>query len=456
MLNITCENKTIRMSCGGRDFYPLSLDLLNIYGLDELLAHAERVALIGDGIDFRVAGAIPDEAYGLYMELLRQVLYLHTTHCMYPRLSSKAPSRGADATEDFEHYLNSLKNMPFFSDMCHCQILKNYCGGAPLVIVSPGPSLDVELLRRLKGRAYILAIGRTLPRLVAGGVVPDFLYIQDTSARAWRDIFVFDGCPDVLDTAVIANPAGYIHEYARKVRHIYKSWNYFLFEKDVMPKLGEIAPSSTSGAFSLAMVLGAGEIVLMGNDCGGLGVRPATSIVDLDNVLRQGFLPKPVFAHLAQYTLNTPRGLAWMTSDYLCALQWLKTRIFAAAGRGGVRFYDNSATGFLRDTGLVAALPEDYASPSHVNTPLPRYTISFHPEDYLKKHRGRFGMLRRCIRNGNPVLPVGLERPFNAVFCGIPQYAASGFVLDDRYNATVLDRIDRIIDQLDSNMAMEW
>jgi len=456
MLTITCENSGFRMSYAGNPFFPLTLDLVNIYGLDELVTHEDRRELIADGLDFRVVGEIPEAARAMSLELLRQVLYLHVPHYLYPRGSTKARAHEEEAPEDFEHYLNSLRNMPLFKHMCHAQILKNHAYAAPVVIVSPGPSLDIELLRRLKGQAHILAIGRVLPRLIRGGVVPDFVYVQDTSARAWRDIFEFEGCPDRIDTALIANPAGHIHAYADKVSRVYKSWNYFLFEKDEMPKLEEIPPSSTSGAFSLAMLFGASEILFVGNDCGAVEKAPVPAPVWFEDVLRDGRLPEKVLVKLMYFAENTPQGPAWTKSDYIAGLQWLKTRIFDIARKQGVRFWDNSTTGFIRNTGLVAPLPADFSRPPCEKRPLPSYNVSFHPEQYLKSQRGRFGMVRRSVENGNAIPPVGMDRPFNAVFYDLPEYAKKGFDLDPRHKQIVLERLDQILEQIDRNIAVQW
>ena len=47
-------------------------------------------------------------------------------------------------------------------------------------------------------------------------------------------------------------------------------------------------------------------------------------------------------------------------------------------------------------------------------------------------------MVRRSVENGNAIPPVGLERPFNAVFYDLPEYAAKGFDLDPRHKETVV------------------
>jgi len=448
MLRISCENKIISISVAGRKMPGLGLSLANVYALDSLLANPGTKGLLAEGIDFRLVGPVPRESHLLYMELLRQILYLHTTHCLYPRISSKAPSRLPDSPEDFEHYLNGLKNIPLLSTLCHCQVLQGHVEGAPVVIASPGPSLDVEHLRRLKGRAYIIATGRALPRLVTGGVIPDFIYVQDTSAQAWEDTFVFEGCPEVLDSVLVANPVGHLHTYAHKARHVYRAWNCYSFERDIMPKIEEIAPSSTSGSFSLALMLGAGEIVFMGNDSGALGEPPTRAAHSLDDMLRCGTVPGEALLGLSHFTLETPQGTAWTTSDYIAALQWLKTRIFRLALQGGIRFHDNSATGFLRDIGLVSKLSEDYSCPPYARKPLPRYTPQIHAERFATMQTQRLTMVRRCIEGGRPVPPIGLKRPVNAVFCNIPGYSGEGFVLQDRYRAVVLDRIDQALQSL--------
>ena len=456
MLKITCDNLTLRMSYEGAPLIPMLLNLESIYGLDPLLTHEERRKLIADGIFFDIDGPIPEGAYPLYMETLWQALYLHTVYYLYPKISTKSQIYEGEAPEDFEHYRNGLVNMPLFRDLCHCQILKNMAQGRPVVIVSPGPSLDLELLARLKGRAYILAVGRTLPRLIQGGVVPDFLYIQDTSAQAWSDIFDFPGCPEVVETALIANPVGHLDQYAHRVRHVYKAWNYYLFEQDEMPKIDEISPSSASGAFSLAIMLGAGEILFVGNDCGGLGAPPFYCSLDLDDILRQGAMPVGLFTNPSYFRLETPQGPGWTTNDYITSVQWLKSRAFDASRRLGIRFYDNSTTGYLRCTGIMQPIPGDYCPPPLPELRLARYPVSFHPEPSLKRERGRFAMILRTLEKSGRILPVALEHPFNAVFQGIPDFSYDGFELDETHLPMVMDRLRQVVELLDRNLAVQW
>ena len=446
---------TIQLSYAGEQLHPMALDLESVYGLGPLLTQEDHRKLIVDGVAFEVAGTIPDGAYPLYMEALWQALYLHTVYFLYPHLSSKAQIYEGEAPEDFEHYRNSLQNMPLFRDLCHCQILKNMAQGRPVVIVAPGPSLDMDLLARLKGRAYILAVGRTLPHLIRGGIVPDFLYIQDTSAPAWSDIFDFDGCPEVVDTILIANPVGHLEKYAHRARHVYKAWNYYLFEQDEMPKIDEISPSTASGAFSLALMLGAGEILFVGNDCGGHGLPPLPDF-DLDDILREGAMPPRLFENLAYFTVDSPQGQLWTSCDYITSVQWLKTRAYFAARKLGIRFFDNSTTGYLRNTGVMQPIPEDYSPPPLPEVALPRYPVSFHPEASLKRERGRFAMILRSLERGNPIPSVGLRHPCNAVFQGIPEYSYDGFELDDKHRPMVLERLREILDLLDRNLAVQW
>ena len=447
---------TLRLSYAGEPMVPMNLSLESVYALGPLLTQEDRRKLIVDGVAFEVAGTIPDGAYPLYMEALWQALYLHTVYFLYPQLSSKAQIYEGEAPEDFEHYRNSLENMPLFRNLCHCQILKNMAQGRPVVIVAPGPSLDLDLLARLKGRAYILAVGRTLPRLIRGGIVPDFLYIQDTSARAWSDIFDFDGCPEVVDTVLIANPVGHLDKYAHRVRHVFKAWNYYLCEQDEMPKIDEISPSSASGAFSLALMLGAGEILFVGNDCGGLGEPPHPDSLNIDEILRQGTMPPRLFKKLAYFTMESRQGPIWTSCDYITAAQWLKTRSYFAARQLGIRFYDNSTTGYLRNTGLMQSIPGDYSPPPLPELALPRYPVSFHPEASLKRERGRFAMIQRSLERGNPIPSVGLQHPCNAVFQGIPEFSYGGFELAPESRPVVLERLREVLDLLDRNLAVQW
>ena len=65
--------------------------------------------------------------------------------------------------------------------------LKSHLKGCPIVIISPGPSLDknIHLLKALKGRAILMAAAQCAGALEAAGVVPDFIVVADPGNLAY-------------------------------------------------------------------------------------------------------------------------------------------------------------------------------------------------------------------------------------------------------------------------------
>ena len=74
-----------------------------------------------------------------------------------------------------------LQNLDAIAKSANLAALKPHLKGLPVVIISPGPSLDknIHLLKALKGRAILLAAAQCARALQAAEVVPDFIIIAD-------------------------------------------------------------------------------------------------------------------------------------------------------------------------------------------------------------------------------------------------------------------------------------
>lgn len=74
-----------------------------------------------------------------------------------------------------------LKNLHAIANSANLVVLKKEMQGLPIIIISPGPSLDknIHLLSKLKGRAILMATAQCARALQVAGVVPDFIVIAD-------------------------------------------------------------------------------------------------------------------------------------------------------------------------------------------------------------------------------------------------------------------------------------
>jgi len=80
-----------------------------------------------------------------------------------------------------------LQNLPEIANSSNLLAIKDGLKGLPVVIISPGPSLDknISLLKELKGRAILMAAAQCARALHKAGVIPDFIVVADPGNLAY-------------------------------------------------------------------------------------------------------------------------------------------------------------------------------------------------------------------------------------------------------------------------------
>lgn len=453
MLTITCGQDDIRMERNGATMASMPLSQQNVFLLDTVFQHLGGLGAFDGELRVIMPGK-EEEMRGLRLELLLQLIALCTVYHAYPKHSEKSPFRPENSPEDFDHHLHSIENLPIFQGLPHCGKLAKLAEGRPVAVVSAGPSVDYGLLRRLKDSLYILAVGRVLPRLLRQGITPDLLYVQETTPKGWADIFGQDD-GTILDTTLICNPAGPIRRFLHRVKRAFKSWNFYPQESDLLPKIEEIAPSSASGAYSIARLLGAAQILFMGCDCGEFADQKSPDFLasahPLEGLLAGGQLPPEPFATVSWFLMDGPGGRTILTkSDYLASAQWLRTRFFRAAeAYGAPLHYDNSLTGMLRRNGLALPYPESFDFVPFAKAEPMTADTGFDPAPILKRHLSRYTYIRRHLQRGPSTPEASLQRPYNCIYKDVARYSGKPLELDDHERALVLGRVDRLIEALD-------
>ncbi|WP_428568639.1 MAG: 6-hydroxymethylpterin diphosphokinase MptE-like protein [Solidesulfovibrio sp. DCME] len=450
MLTISCDDQCFTLAIDDHTITTIPLSLRNIYQLDLFF----KQIFVNDGYVQGVRFNFNEKSYNTYsslqMELLLQVIYLSLVYYVYPRINDKSPNRPVNAREDFEHHYNSIKNLSLFCSMYNCQILNGYGVGHPAIVVAPGPSIDLDQLRGLRDKVMVIAVGRVLPRLLQSDIVPDIVYIQETTFRGWEDIFGQD--TTVLDTTVICNPVGPIHAFAHRVKTIYRAWNYYPFEMDQMPKLDEIAPSSTTGAYSIARLLKADPIIFMGCDCGSIvsenSAAALSTATNLSEVVKSKAVIETPLNQLAEYVLSDSGRTILTKSDYLACTQWLKNVFFRDALQEKITFYDFSQTGLLQGNGLARPLPSDFDAPPFLKQPMPRYTVRGDVTTHQNRLRQHYTFIKRHLLRSAAIPESALRPPYNCIFTDIPRYDGSRITLDDTEHALVLARLDQLLEAL--------
>lgn len=451
MLTIHCDDGDIILERDGTTVAAIPMSLRNIFRLEKVFAHLQTMDIFDGDLRILFKWKGKDPGQGLRQELLLQLIGLVTVYHVYPKVSEKAPNRPGDSREDFEHHINTIWNLPIFGRLCHCWKLAGYVASRPAVLVAPGPAIDFKLLRHLSGSTVIIAVGRALPRLRQAGITPDFLYVQETSASGWGDIFgPEDGT--ILDTTLICNPAGPIHAFLHRVTRAYKAWNFYPHESDFMPKIEEIAPSSTTGAFSLARLFGPSDIIFMGCDCGEVVEDQLPflreCLFSISELLDGDDFPANPRDVPSWYLLEEPGKTILTKSDYIACAQWIKTRLFLNPGDPAPNCYDNSGTGFLRQHGLALPFPKSFDFSPYVKPPLPSHDTRFDPAPVIKRHLSRYTYIKRHLQRGPSTPEASLQRPYNCIYKDVARYSGKPLDLDDHERALVLGRVDSLLEAL--------
>lgn len=171
---------------------------------------------------------------------------------------------------------NGIANLPRLAELPAVDALDGAFAGQPCVIVSPGPSLakNVELLRRLEGRALVVTCSHALHALRGAGVVPDLVLAAD--AADLEPHFRGHEFGKIGALLVGATCRGEVFSYPE--RHVVSfAGNSFvddwLFEAlgadGRLPSGGSVACT----ALSLALRMGCDEIAFVGQDLAFPGMR---------------------------------------------------------------------------------------------------------------------------------------------------------------------------------------
>ncbi|QJB55733.1 6-hydroxymethylpterin diphosphokinase MptE-like protein [Pseudodesulfovibrio sp. zrk46] len=400
---------------GGESFQsPLSLQTIHA------LYHRDDKEMFSNGLNLRISRK--DITHPLGFEALLQVIMINAIFCVYPRVCSWSPWTSRLHSLHIDAETNFIRNAAYINRLNHVFTLSNRFAGQPILLALPGPSLDIDYIRKHRSAFTVVAAGRACQRLIEAEVYPDVAYIQDVNTPAWEKSFGSLG-DKKIPTILIANPLGRIWKYHDNFQRVFKGWNLYPFERDVFPKIEEIAPSTTSGAYSLVRLLGGNPIVIAGNDCGdnvssleGVGVPESmTSLpyaVEGDHLI---FSPVEQDQNMYlgfgdEFSVQTQNG-------YIAGAQWLKNRVMQDATEHGVDVYDFSHTRLCQfNTNIRDGV--DFRPGYPVGAPaLPAYTTNYDMVKYLRQKKSSYGFILRQLEKG--IMPKAATRyPHTCVLTG--------------------------------------
>ena len=168
-----------------------------------------------------------------------------------------------------KHIENTMNNLSFIKDSSTLPIIKkNIPEGIPAVVVAAGPSVrdNIELLKKLKGRAVIFAVDRILDYLLDAGVIPDFV----VSVDAVKDIKFFSYRDNITIPLICYYESNHDILVHHKGKKILCTSN--MFTEEIYRRTNkESASLLTSGsvalvAYGACVELGFQRIILVGQD----------------------------------------------------------------------------------------------------------------------------------------------------------------------------------------------
>jgi hypothetical protein len=142
-----------------------------------------------------------------------------------------------------------LQNLDAIAKSANLAALKPSLKGLPIVIISPGPSLDknIHLLKGLKGRAILMAAAQCARALQAADVVPDFLVVADPGDL----VYFLDGVDTSEIDALIIGVSSHPDFYKKKFKHIVTFNANSTVDAWISNIFGDTHAISTAGSVSI-------------------------------------------------------------------------------------------------------------------------------------------------------------------------------------------------------------
>lgn len=162
-----------------------------------------------------------------------------------------------------------LKNLDSIAKSSNLAGLKTGLSGLPVIIISPGPSLDknIHQLKKLKGRAILLAAAQCARALQAAGVVPDFIVVADPG----NVVYFLDEVDTNLLEGLIVGVSCHPDFYKKPFKNIIAFNANSTLDTWLSDVFGDTLPISSAGSvsidcFCIAKYWECSHIVMVGLD----------------------------------------------------------------------------------------------------------------------------------------------------------------------------------------------
>lgn len=166
---------------------------------------------------------------------------------------------------------NMLTNLIFIPESSLGNKLENHFRDMPAIIIGAGPSLDdnINELKKAKGKAILIAVGRVLKKLLQIGIIPDFVVSVDYSEKNF-DFFKGIDYSNITLVYGIGINSDILRNHNGKKILMLTAADFFV--NRLLAKMGYEYKLFKGGgfvscfAYEFARVIGANPIILVGQD----------------------------------------------------------------------------------------------------------------------------------------------------------------------------------------------
>lgn len=197
-----------------------------------------------------------------YIQLIRQTI-LGTVRAF-----------GNDVIDSLIGLERNLKNLPFILKSKDMSAMQGLYKDKPAIIVAAGPSLNknFHLLKEAKGKAVIVAVDTIVERLLAEGIVPDFVCSIERSERTYEFFYKDSNLPkEVTLVAPAVIETRILEEYKGEVLLPFRNeiaetlWLQNIMDLPLNSGI-YMGSSCAHVAFGIAEHLGCSPLILVGQD----------------------------------------------------------------------------------------------------------------------------------------------------------------------------------------------
>jgi len=193
------------------------------------------------------------------------------------RKTALSHSLFVDRFHGYQIFDNFINNIPQLQNAFYANGLKGAFATIPAIICGAGPSLNqaIETLRKLEGRALVIAGGSAITALSRAGIEPHFAIAIDPNAEEFRRLqnsFAFE-CPFLFSTRLCSSvfqtcngPFGYLRCGSGGPSELWLDEELGLTDPLVGEHLSDESISVTAIALAFAQHIGCSSIILSGMD----------------------------------------------------------------------------------------------------------------------------------------------------------------------------------------------